>query len=178
MTIEITLIITFIAVIVGISLVQKSKGDNVYIEKKKAKNEQYSEKYEKITRSEEHRALINKPYTIQCKSEIFSQAELDIINKYGAWLSALASNQIKPETKEQNLFIEECQNFRSLKINEMFSYFRRRNDNGSIQAVWFKYLCRMKFERENPSVINDKARIDWGWQGPPIESGDHVFFSK
>ena len=132
----------------------------------------------KVVHSAEHRALINKPYSIQCKSEVFSQAELDVINKYGSWLSALASNRIKPETTEQKRFIEECHRFRVLETKEMLNYFSHCSDRGSIQSIWFKYLCRIKFERENPNLTNGKIKIDWGWQGPPLESGDDVFFSK
>ena len=180
MIIEIKLIIALIAVLVGVFLVQKTKtqSGNAHVQKKKGSNERSSEYYEQAARSGEHRALINKPYTTQCKREIFSREELEILNKYGAWLSALASNQIKPETKEQRDFIEECQHFRSLETKEMLSYFRNRNDSGSIQTVWFKYLCRIKFERENPSLINDETKVDWGWQGSPVNSEGHVFFSK
>ncbi|WP_108132946.1 MULTISPECIES: DUF413 domain-containing protein [Halomonas] len=145
---------------------------------RKSRKTPFPKKNEKVSHSKEHRALINKPYRVQCKIEVFTLAELDIINKYGTWLSALTSNKINPETNDQKLFIEECQRFRSLNLNEMLSYLSNRGDSGSIQTVWFKYLCRLKFERENPSILNDKTKVDWGWQGPPIESGDHVFFSK
>src|SRR5690606_29620629 len=120
----------------------------------------------------------NKPYAMQCKSEVFSLEELDILNRYGAWLSALASNQIKPETIEQRRFVEECQRFRTLGINDMLSYFRNSSDGSSIQKVWFKYLCRIKFERENSSLINDETKFVWGWQGPFVESEEHAFFSN
>jgi len=180
MKIDFVLIIVFIIVIAGAFLFQREKKQSY---KRQASNCKSSEinsptKHGKVTHSKEHRALINMPYVLQCKTEVFTQAELDVINKYGAWLSALASNQINLETSEQELFVEECHYFRTLSINEMLSYFSNRNDCGSIRTVWFKYLCRIKFERENPSIVSDKTKIDWGWQGPPIASGDHVFFSK
>lgn len=180
MNIEVTLIIVFVVVIACVSLVQRKEKKS---DKRQASNCKSSEthspkKYGKVSHSKEHRALINKPYNMQCKTEVFTLVELDIMNKYGTWLSALASHQINPETNDQKLFVDECQRFRSLSINEMLSYFSNHDDSGSIQSVWFKYLCRIKFERENPSIVNDKTKVDWGWQGPPIESGDHVFFSK
>lgn len=180
MNIEVTLIIVVVAIIACFFLVQRKEKESDKRQTNSSKTSQtHSPKnYEKVSHSKVHRALINKPYSIQCKTEVFTLAELDIIDKYGAWLSALSSNKITPETKEQQLFIEDCQRFRALNLNEMLSYFRDRDDRGSIQSVWFKYLCRLKFERENPNVVNAKTKVDWGWQGPPIESGDHVFFSK
>ena len=180
MNIEVTLIVVLVVVIVYVFLVQKkeNKADKRQTSNCESIETHSPKKTQQISHSKEHRALINKPYTIQCKTEVFTLAELDVINKYGAWLSALTSNQIPPETNEQRLFIEECQRFRALNLNEMLSYFNNRDDSGSIQSVWFKYLCRLKFERDNPSIVNDKVKVDWGWQGPPIESGDHVFFSE
>ena len=184
MNIELTLIVVVVVVVVVavacIFITQKKKKESY---KRQATNCNAREtcslnNYEKMSHSREHRALINKPYNIQCKTEVFTLAELDIINEYGSWLSALASNQINPETKEQHVFVDGCQNFRTLDINEMFSYFSDRDDNGSIQSVWFKYLCRSKFERESPNTVSEKVKVDWGWQGSPMKSGDHVFFSK
>ncbi|MBB1309730.1 hypothetical protein H5162_09865 [Pseudoalteromonas sp. SR41-8] len=180
MNIEVTLIIVLVVVIAFFFLIQRkeNKPDQLQASNCESSETRSPKKYEKVSHSKEHRALINKPYSMQCKTEVFTLAELEIINKYGAWLSALASNQINPETKGQKLFVEECQRFRALNLKEMLSYFSNRDKGGSIQSVWFKYLCRLKFERDNPSIINDKIKVDWGWQGPPIESGEYVFFSR
>ncbi|MDQ9091548.1 DUF413 domain-containing protein [Pseudoalteromonas haloplanktis] len=180
MNIEVTLIIVVLVSIACIFLARRKedKSDNRLADNCKSRENHSPKNYEKVSHSTEHRALINKPYSMQCKTEVFTLAELEIINKYGAWLSALASNQINPETNEQKIFVEECQRFRTLNLNEMLSYFSNRDDGGSIQSVWFKYLCRLKFEKENPSIVNEETKVDWSWQGPPVESGDHVFFSK
>lgn len=171
MNIELTLIIVVVVVIACVFLAQRKEKES---NKRQASNCKTSEtcspgNYEKLSCSKEHRALINKPYSMQCKTEVFTLAELDIINKYGAWLSALASNQINPETKEQQLFVEECQRFRTLDLNEMLSCFNNRDDSDPIQSVWFKYLFRLKIEREKLGIVNEKTKVDWGWQGPPIE---------
>ena len=162
MNIEFTLIIVVVVVIAYVFLAQRKEKES---DKRQASNCKTSEtcspeNYEKLSHSKEHRALINKPYSMECKTEVFTLAELDIIKKYGVWLSALASNQINPETKEQQLFVEECQRFRTLDLNEMLSYFSNRDDSDSIQSVWFKYLFRLKFEREKLGIVNAKTRVD------------------
>ena len=128
MNIEVTLIIVVVVVVACVFLVQRKEkeSDKRQTNNSKASQTHSSKNYEKVSHSQEHRALINKPYSIQCKTEVFTLAELDIIDKYGAWLSALASNKITPETKEQQLFFEDCQRFRALNLNEMLSYFRNR----------------------------------------------------
>lgn len=131
-------------------------------------------------KSPEHKKLIGIKYKLQCKDYVFTSEELNILEKYGTWLSALASDKIKPETDMQEEFVKECKFFRVLSIQDMFSYHQNVNNSKLIQATWFKYLCRIKFERENPSITNERVKAEWGWQGAPANSGsgDHVFFSK
>lgn len=126
----------------------------------------------------EHKKLIGKPYNLQCKTDIFSEDELEILYKYGCWLSALSSGNIEPDTPKQNEFIKECQHFRKLTIKQMLSYFETKTDENIIQSTWFKYICRIKFERENPNILADEIVVDWGWQGPPINSNEDAFFSS
>jgi hypothetical protein len=127
----------------------------------------------------EQKKLIDKPYKLQCKDDIFNEHELEILYKYGAWLSALAANQVKAETIKQVEFVNECQAFRLLPLNDMLSYFTiKEGDNNVIQSTWLKYICRIKFERENLNIISHEVSVNWGWQGPPVCSGDNVFFSN
>lgn len=127
----------------------------------------------------EQKKLIGKPYKLQCKDDIFNEDELEVLYKYGAWLSALAANKVKAETVKQVEFVNECQTFRRLPLNDMLSYFASKTDNNSfIQSTWFKYISRIKFERENPNLITGEVSVNWGWQGPPVCSGDNVFFSN
>lgn len=131
-------------------------------------------------KSSEHKRLIGNKYRLQCKDYVFTSEEINILEKYGAWLSALASDKIKPETDMQEAFVKECKLFRVLSSQDMFSYHQNVHNSNLIQATWFKYLCRIKFERENPNITNERVKAEWGWQGAPANSGsgDHVFFSK
>jgi uncharacterized protein YifE (UPF0438 family) len=132
----------------------------------------------KKARSSAHKDLIGKTYKLQCKSDVFTHEELEVLYNYGAWLSALASNKIEPETQEQADFVRNCQEFRLLSLFEMSSYYQGVPCDDAIQATWFKYICRIKFERENPKLLSRASSVDWGWHGPPISSGGSVFFSK
>ncbi|EKN3392660.1 hypothetical protein O1Y80_000810 [Yersinia enterocolitica] len=129
-------------------------------------------------KSQEHNELIGKEYKLQCKENVFTDEELDILNMYGAWLSALVANKIRPETPMQKKFVQECRHFRELPVENMLIFYKNHKNLNSIQATWFKYLCRIKIERENPIILEEDIRINWGWQGPPLNSHDHVLFFK
>ncbi|CUA88699.1 hypothetical protein Ga0061064_2298 [Pseudidiomarina woesei] len=129
--------------------------------------------------SKAHRAYVGKPYILQCSEVIFSEDERKSLMRYGSWLSALASNKIKPETPAQEEFLQMCQEIRGLSFSGMLAYYQNKSDELDVlRAVWLKYLCRVKFERDNPNLPKENIKVDWGWHGPPIHSGDHVFFSK
>ncbi len=50
---------------------------------------------------------LGKPISdINSLRDIFSEEELKIINKYGAWMEALADRKIEPITPEQKRFVE------------------------------------------------------------------------
>ena len=116
-------------------------------------------------------------YKLQCRRGTFTAEEIDILEKYGTWLSGLASGKIEPETDMQRKFVQECKYYRALSSHEMSNWFQRTKVCNVVQVTWFKYLRRLRFERENPSMV-ENATIDWGWQGPPVSSGEHVFFSR
>ena len=129
--------------------------------------------------SKAHRAYVGKSYILQCSEAIFNEDERRSLIRYGSWLSALASNKIKPETPAQVEFLKMCQEIRGLNFSGMLEYYQKKSDELDVlRAVWLKYLCRIKFERDNPNLPKENIKIDWGWHGPPIHSGDHVFFSK
>lgn len=129
--------------------------------------------------SKSHRAYVGKPYILQCSEAIFSEEERRSLLRYGSWLSALASNKIMPETPAQVEFLQMCQEIRGLNFSGMLEYYQNKSDELDVlRAVWLKYLCRIKFERDNPNLPKENIKVDWGWHGPPIHSGDHVFFSK
>ena len=80
---------------------------------------------------------------INSLGNIFSEEELKIINKYGAWMEALAEHKIKPITPEQKRFVEV-----SIGIEEPQSeyeklwmkIFQARND-----SPYLKYKKKSKF---------------------------------
>lgn len=125
--------------------------------------------------SPEQRNLINEPYVFQCKEEVFTAHETEILRTYGVWLRALAAGKITPETPEQKNFVEECKAFRKLNLDEMLTFFEAKKESNIIQATWFKYICRIKFERENPTLTDTKVSVDWGWQGPPIVPNTSIY---
>lgn len=57
--------------------------------------------------NEDHLEYLGKPISdINSLRKIFSEEELTIINKYGAWMEALAEHKIKPKTAEQKRFVD------------------------------------------------------------------------
>lgn len=106
---------------------------------------------------ESHRKHRDKPYQILCNEEVFSDDEFDTLEEYGSWLSALMLEEIKPETDSQREFINLCKNYQNLPLREMFNTLKSSKLNiNSIQFVWFKYLCRIKYEIENPKHIKSQ----------------------
>lgn len=129
--------------------------------------------------SPEHRKYFGKNYELQCSPSIFSDEEHKNIIRYGSWLSALAFKKINPETSAQAEFVGMYEEIKTLSFKEMHNYYlSKSNEIDDLRALWFKYLCRIKYEKENPDFVQNKSETDWGWHGPPIHSGLHVFFSK
>ena len=163
------------------SLASRKKPDTNYeppvflltYEEKKA-DEKQAKKFSKA-----HREFVGKPYTLQCSSCIFTEDEHRSLLRYGSWLSALASDRINPETAGQEEFTRMCKEVRGMDLKGMLTYYKNKlGELDTLRAVWLKYLCRIKFERDNPNLPKENVKVDWGWQGPPIHSGVHVFFSK
>ena len=48
---------------------------------------------------------IEQPFAFNCNTQEFTDAELAKLDKYGYWLTALALGVIKPESKEQQQFV-------------------------------------------------------------------------
>lgn len=102
--------------------------------------------------SSDQRNLINEPFFFQCKEQVFTTHETEILRTYGVWLRALGSGKITPETPEQKNFVKECRAFRKLELGQMLRFFEAKKESNIIQATWFKYICRMKYESENPAI--------------------------
>ena len=97
-----------------------------------------------VKENEDHLKYLGKSISdINSLGNIFSEEELKIINKYGAWMEALAEHKIKPITPEQKRFVEV-----SIGIEEPQSeyeklwmkIFQARND-----SPYLKYKKKSKF---------------------------------
>lgn len=87
-----------------------------------------------MTDKEKHKAFIktNGAFQIDCKPNIFSSGEIEILKKYGCWFKALCDGSLNPITDVQNRFIQVAKG----EI-EPFSLEEK---------TWFKYLGRKKVE--------------------------------
>ena len=83
--------------------------------------------------NEDHLKYLGKPVSdIDSLRNIFSGEELKIINKYGAWMEALAEHKIKPITPEQKRFVEVSIGFEEPQSGYeklWMKIFQARNDN-------------------------------------------------
>ncbi|KMN16025.1 DUF413 domain-containing protein [Pseudomonas weihenstephanensis] len=170
-TVAFVKIVMVVAVLVTIYFVyallkknQKTKSKNPDIKVFIAPPKKHSEKTIAATNEQNdskkpaksHRKHRDKPYQILCSEAVFSSNELDILKEYGSWLSALALEEIKPDTDSQREFVELCKNYQNLPLKNMFLIFKNSNkDMHIIQLVWFKYLCRIQYEIENSSIIEN-----------------------
>lgn len=109
--------------------------------------------------SEKHKKYRDISYNIICNDEIFNDHEFDILTEYGSWLNALASEKIEPETDSQREFIKHCKNNQNLPLSEMLKDLKNINPKtNKIQFIWFKYLCRIQAEKEDPEFIKNRRQ--------------------
>jgi uncharacterized protein YifE (UPF0438 family) len=95
-----------------------------------------------LNTQQDHNRLIEERglFIISCSTTIFSKEELDILNKYGHWFQALTTGELTPISEAQKRFVSVAKNeAEPLSIHE---------------KAWFKYLGRMRLEKENGSSFN------------------------
>lgn len=95
-----------------------------------------------------HRGLFH----IDCDTKIFSQEELEIIEKWGHWFIALVSGELKPFTESQEKFIE-------VMKGEI-------GPNSLEEKAWFKYQGRKAVEKK----YGDRLKLRY-------EAEDDTFYS-
>jgi len=96
---------------------------------------------EQETENEDHLRYLGKPISdINSLRKIFSEEELKIINKYGAWMEALVDRKIEPITPEQKRFVDV-----SIGIAEQKSEYEK---------IWMKI-----FYARNNHLIEQKNAI-------------------
>lgn len=91
-----------------------------------------------------------------------------MLEKYGAWLSALANGEIKPESEEQRGFIGLVNKYRKMQLSEAIDLFQAAPPKHTVQRDWIKYLLRLRWEQDNPEAMGKDRAVDWGWHGPPM----------
>lgn len=96
--------------------------------------------------------------------DIFSQAEVSLLRRYGAWMEALDEGKIQPETPEQNEFVAMCRG--------------KREPETKFELVWWKLRERRKFESEwvgpdpenvRKAMLNTFDRSDDWWSSADRE---------
>jgi uncharacterized protein (DUF697 family)/uncharacterized protein YifE (UPF0438 family) len=102
--------------------------------------------------NEDHLKYLGQPISdINSLRNLFSGEELKIINKYGAWMEALADHKLKPKTAEQKRFVEVALGFVEPKSNYekiWMKIFQARND-----SFYLKYKKKSK-------IIWDEQKIE------------------
>ena len=99
--------------------------------------------------NEDHLKYLGQPISdINSLRNIFSEEELKIINKYGAWMEALADREIEPITPEQKRFVDV-----SVGIAEPKSEYEK---------IWMKII----HARNDHSYVKyqNKSKIIWDEQ--------------
>lgn len=79
-------------------------------------------------------------FNVDCSHEIFSKEELQILEKWGFWFSALVSGDLKPFTEAQERFIKVMKGEDKAVTPE--------------EIAWFKYLGRKAVERKYGDRLN------------------------
>lgn len=97
----------------------------------------------------DQKKLIGQPFELKCEEEVFTEEELNILGQYGVWFAALCNGDISSMSDEQSKFVEDCRVYVGLDLNEMVTFLGNRGEQDQIKATWFKYLFRVKYEREN-----------------------------
>lgn len=82
-----------------------------------------------------HLAVIKQSFKSSIELDNFSDKEKLILEKYGAWMQALADGVIKPSTKEQSHFVA--------VVNS------QKNSVTEFEFVWKKYCQLVHQEKQN-----------------------------
>ena len=98
--------------------------------------------------------MASDPFNIRCSEAPFSEAELDILRRYGRELERLASGERAPATAAQERFVDAVRG--------------KHPPETVYERVWTKYLMRLEWEKDpaNRSAMGPRQRIpddreDW-----------------
>lgn len=83
-------------------------------------------------------------FSIDCDLIIFSKEEIESLEKWGHWFTALVSGELKPFTESQERFIK---------------VMKREVDPSTVEErAWFKYLGRKAVEKK----YGNKLKVKYG----------------
>ena len=101
-----------------------------------------------MTTKKEHLQLIRDKgkFTIDCNHAIFSLEEIEILEKYGHWFTALTSGELKPLTELQETFVLTATN--------------KKDPDSHFEHAWFKYLGRKKLELKHGDQLNVQYHVN------------------
>lgn len=98
-----------------------------------------------------HKGLFN----VDCSHEIFSPEELQILEKWGHWFSALISGDLKPFTEGQEKFVKVMKGeVKATTLEEI---------------VWFRYLGRKEYEKKH----GDRLKVRYESENDEFYSREH-----
>lgn len=84
-------------------------------------------------------------FELKCSTEVFSQEEIDILERFGEQFLQLMHGKRPPQTDAQRRFIA-------------VAHGECRPDT-VYEKVWRKYLDRMIWERENKAIMGERPRM-------------------
>lgn len=97
---------------------------------------------------------VSSPFVIQCSREVFSDAEIEILESHGTRLQRLADGRQSPVRKAGRRFVE--------VVNG------RREPETVYERTWVKYLQRLEWERDpaNQAAMGPRRKVrddrpDW-----------------
>ena len=97
----------------------------------------------------DQKKLLGQPFELKCEGEVFTEEELNILGQYGVWFAALCNGEIASMNDEQSIFVEDCRVYVGLDLSDMVTFLSDRGEEDQIKTTWFKYLFRVKYEREH-----------------------------
>jgi uncharacterized protein YifE (UPF0438 family) len=96
----------------------------------------------------QHLEFINKkePFKLRCKTMIFSDDQIELLEKYGHWFQALTDGVLEPITDLQKEFVKVAR--------------KEKMPVSPFEWAWFKYLGRLEWEDKNKHILEADYRLE------------------
>lgn len=86
------------------------------------------------------------PFKLRCKTAIFSNEEIELLETYGHWFQAMTEGEIEPITELQKEFIKVVK--------------KEKDPVSTYEQAWFKYQFRLEYESKNKHIIDGDFRLE------------------